>query len=284
MPAAFANLKRICETHLAGEYSIEVIDLTKNPALAAGDQILAVPTLVRRLPEPIRKIIGDLSNEERVLAGLEFLAMLGHELRNPLNAIRSAVQIGVEVPQDRDACQWAASVIDRQSQQLSRMVAITDNGAGISTELLPHIFDLFRQADSTLDRALGGLGIGLNVVESLVETHLGRVTVESAGPNAGTTATVTLSALLDWPAAESPPAARALDTAPDAAPPKPLRVRIVDDHIDAAETLETLLIAISGYAQDGDRQRCLASGFDGHFPKPFDLAKFIQAILSRRPA
>ena len=68
---ALANLKRICETHLAGEYSIEIIDLTKNPALAAGDQILAVPTLVRRLPEPIRKIIGDLSNEERVLVGLD---------------------------------------------------------------------------------------------------------------------------------------------------------------------------------------------------------------------
>lgn len=69
--AAFANLKRICETHLGGQYRIEVIDLTKNPALAAGDQILAVPTLVRRLPEPIKKIIGDLSNEERVLVGLD---------------------------------------------------------------------------------------------------------------------------------------------------------------------------------------------------------------------
>ena len=68
---ALANLKRICETHLAGQYSIEVIDLTKNPALADGDQILAVPTLVRRLPEPIRKLIGDLSNEARVLVGLD---------------------------------------------------------------------------------------------------------------------------------------------------------------------------------------------------------------------
>jgi len=67
---AFANLKRICETHLAGQYRIEVIDLTKTPALAAGDQIFAVPTLVRRLPEPIKKIIGDLSNEDRVLVGL----------------------------------------------------------------------------------------------------------------------------------------------------------------------------------------------------------------------
>jgi circadian clock protein KaiB len=69
--AAFANLKRICETHLAGQYRIEVVDLTKTPKLAAGDQIFAVPTLVRRLPEPIKKIIGDLSNEERVLVGLD---------------------------------------------------------------------------------------------------------------------------------------------------------------------------------------------------------------------
>lgn len=71
--AAFANLQRICETHLAGQYTIEVIDLTKTPQLAAGDQILAIPTLVRRLPEPIRKIIGDLSNDERVLVGLDVM-------------------------------------------------------------------------------------------------------------------------------------------------------------------------------------------------------------------
>jgi circadian clock protein KaiB len=69
--AAFENLKRVCETHLAGRYTIEVVDLLVNPRLAAGDQILAVPTLVRKFPEPIRKIIGDLSNEERVLVGLD---------------------------------------------------------------------------------------------------------------------------------------------------------------------------------------------------------------------
>ena len=69
--AACANLKRICETHLAGQYRIEIIDLSKNPKLAAGDQILALPTLVRRLPKPVKKIIGDLSNEERVLVGLD---------------------------------------------------------------------------------------------------------------------------------------------------------------------------------------------------------------------
>ncbi|MDO9119276.1 MAG: circadian clock KaiB family protein [Nitrospira sp.] len=69
--AALANLQHICETHLAGQYRIEIIDLMITPQLAAGDQIFAVPTLVRRVPEPIRKIIGDLSNEARVLVGLD---------------------------------------------------------------------------------------------------------------------------------------------------------------------------------------------------------------------
>jgi circadian clock protein KaiB len=68
---AFANLKKICETYLTGQYDIEIIDLLKTPALAQGDQILAIPTLVRKLPEPVRKIIGDLSNTERVLVGLD---------------------------------------------------------------------------------------------------------------------------------------------------------------------------------------------------------------------
>ena len=70
---AFANLKKICEEHLAGRYEIEVIDLLENPKLARGDQILAIPTLVRKLPEPVRKMIGDLSNTERVLIGLDLL-------------------------------------------------------------------------------------------------------------------------------------------------------------------------------------------------------------------
>jgi KaiB domain. len=72
--AAFANLKRLCEEHLQGRYKIEVIDLIENPKLAKGDQILALPTLVRKLPEPVRKIIGDLSNTERVLVGLDIRA------------------------------------------------------------------------------------------------------------------------------------------------------------------------------------------------------------------
>lgn len=69
--SAFNNLKEICEEYLQGKYHIEVVDLMENPTLARGDQILAVPTLVRKLPQPIRKIIGDLSNTERVLVGLD---------------------------------------------------------------------------------------------------------------------------------------------------------------------------------------------------------------------
>jgi circadian clock protein KaiB len=75
---AFANLKRICEEHLAGRYSIEVIDLLENPQLAAGDQIVAIPTLVRKLPEPLRKIVGDLRNTERTLVGLQLRPMTLH--------------------------------------------------------------------------------------------------------------------------------------------------------------------------------------------------------------
>jgi circadian clock protein KaiB len=77
---ALKNLRRLCETHLAGRYQIEVIDLLVTPKLAAGDQILAVPTLVRKLPEPIKKIIGDLSNEERVLVGLDVQRLRKNDL------------------------------------------------------------------------------------------------------------------------------------------------------------------------------------------------------------
>ena len=69
--AAFANLKKICEEHLAGRYNIEVVDLVKHPQLAAGDQILAIPTLVRKIPQPLRKIVGDLRDTERALVGLQ---------------------------------------------------------------------------------------------------------------------------------------------------------------------------------------------------------------------
>jgi circadian clock protein KaiB len=71
--AALANLKEICEEHLAGRYQLQVVDLLEKPQLAQGDQILAIPTLVRKLPLPVRKVIGDLSNTERVLIGLDLL-------------------------------------------------------------------------------------------------------------------------------------------------------------------------------------------------------------------
>lgn len=69
--AAMANLRRVCEQHLAGHFEIEVVDLLVNPKLAAGDQILAIPTLIRRLPAPLKRMIGDLSNTEKVLVGLD---------------------------------------------------------------------------------------------------------------------------------------------------------------------------------------------------------------------
>jgi len=72
--AAFSNLKKICEDHLKGQYRIEVIDLVERPLLSRGDQIVAIPTLVRKLPVPVRKIIGDLSDTERVLVGLDLRA------------------------------------------------------------------------------------------------------------------------------------------------------------------------------------------------------------------
>ena len=75
--AALANLKEICEEHLAGRYTLQVVDLLENPQLARGDQILAIPTLVRKLPLPMRRIIGDLSNTERVLVGLDLRSKSG---------------------------------------------------------------------------------------------------------------------------------------------------------------------------------------------------------------
>jgi len=74
--AALANLRRYCEQHVPGRYQLEVIDLMQHPQLAEGDQILAIPTVVRKVPEPIRKVIGDLSNEERVLVGLDLRPQL----------------------------------------------------------------------------------------------------------------------------------------------------------------------------------------------------------------
>lgn len=81
--AAFANLKKLCEAHLAGRYQIELVDLLQHPQLAAGDQILAIPTLVRKLPAPLRKVVGDLSNIERTLVGLQLRPFAANDVTKP---------------------------------------------------------------------------------------------------------------------------------------------------------------------------------------------------------
>jgi len=362
----------------------------------------------------------------------EFLAMLGHELRNPLGAIRHAVRINEDALDDPASRQWASGVIDRQTAQLSRMVddlldverinrgrielrlepldlatvlgraiegvrptidqkhqtfssqipegalcirgdaarmeqifvnllsnavkytpengsiqliarsenseavvSVIDNGVGIPPDLLPHVFDLFTQGKMSLDRAQGGLGIGLTVVRSLTEMHGGRVAVESGGKLTGSTFTVKLPLHTQENhsnGAEIHPAKTLEDI------PRGLRVLIVDDHIDAAQALALLLtrrscnvrvthdgpngiiaakefnpevllldlglpgldgyeiattlradpnfrsalfIAISGYAQDNDKARSLAAGFDMHCAKPVDLTGLLSIIRSR---
>jgi PAS domain S-box-containing protein len=263
----------------------------------------------------------------------EFLAMLGHELRNPLAAIRHAVSIHEDTAGDPASRKWANGVIDRQTAQLSRMVddlldverinrgridlrlepveleavlarateavrtimdqkghsftaqmatgnmrvqadaarleqvfvnllgnavkytpengrirltahcedseaviKVADNGVGIPSELLPHVFELFTQGQTSLDRAQGGLGIGLTVVRSLIEMHGGSVQVQSGGAATGSTFTVRL------PLASGPQSRAAT---PDAEPPRELpvtlRVLIVDDHVDTAQALSVLL-------------------------------------------
>ncbi len=361
----------------------------------------------------------------------EFLAMLGHELRNPLAAIRQAVSINEDEAEDDSARQWAGAIIKRQSAQLSRMVddlldverinrgrielriepleldtvlaraieavrstmeqkgqdfsadlaegglqvrgdaarleqvfvnllgnavkytpehgrigltvrkedskaviTVSDNGIGIAPELLPHVFELFIQGETSIDRAQGGLGIGLTVVRSLVEMHGGSVGVESAGRKAGAAFSVHLPLLAkaEWDGGPSQ-----AEPAPETIPPA-LRVLIVDDHIDTAQTLALLLnrrnckvrvthdgpggiivakefnphvflldlglpgidgyeiagtlradprfrsalfIAISGYAQESDRARSLAAGFDHHCAKPVDFAALLNVIHDR---
>ena len=262
----------------------------------------------------------------------EFLAMLGHELRNPLAAIRHAVKLSHEAA-DPETQRWSSEVIDRQSHQLARMVddlldverinrgrielktapldletvllgaihavqpvvsqkghtltleadsllrvqgdaarleqvfvnlltnaakytpeggriqvrglkeeaaaviLVTDNGVGIPQDLLPHVFDLFTQAQTSLDRAQGGLGIGLTVVRTLIEMHGGSVDVENSPGSSGTTLIVKLP-LLESAPPEPAPRSNPLPLAPD---PVGLRVLIVDDHVDAAQTMGRLL-------------------------------------------
>lgn len=268
----------------------------------------------------------------------EFLAMLGHELRNPLSAIRHAVEIESDSHHDPESHQWAIDVIDRQSTQLTRMVddlldvarinrgrielrrqplelktvlanaveavkplvddkkhtlvigvqpglcifgdatriqqvfvnvlsnaakytkaagrieiraesnskdaviSITDSGIGLSSEVMPRVFDLFTQAHTSLDRAQGGLGIGLTVAKSLVEMHGGCITVQSEGTDKGATFIVRLPLMTSLPKSATNENGVSSSKPPSAqSDVPPLRVLIVDDHRDNAETLSHLL-------------------------------------------
>ncbi|MFD2255805.1 PAS domain S-box protein [Luteolibacter algae] len=286
----------------------------------------------------------------------EFLAMLGHELRNPLAAIRHAILIGRESKDDERSCKWAAEVIDRQSLQLNYMVndlldvaritrgridlrlsdvdlrevlqscvevirpqvihhghefvievrdtplmvlgdearleqiignllsnavkytpqggriilrsqlidgevvtSVEDNGVGVGSDLLPQIFDLFRQAETTLDRSQGGLGIGLTVVKSLVDLHHGRIFAESEGMGKGSKFTFCLP--FNEHAEPSPPE---VEAPREAAPANQRRVMVVDDLEDAAHGLARIL-EMRGFevriAHDGESALEMAGEF-----------------------
>jgi PAS domain S-box-containing protein len=362
----------------------------------------------------------------------EFLAMLGHELRNPLAAIRHAIHLN-NASENHAMREWANNVIARQTIQLSRMVddlldvarisrgrielrleslaldvilaqaieavrpsmngknhlfeyetpaegfhvrgdaarleqifvnllsnavkytphggrivlsarrenddvviSVSDNGIGIPPDILPYVFDLFTQGTTALDRAQGGLGIGLTVVRSLTEMHGGRVKAESGGRITGAIFTVWLPLL---PKEELPVETVGTKSTADKLR-KSLRVLIVDDHVDAAQTLallfthrncdvriahdgpsgiaaakeflpevllldlglpgvdgyqvasslrsepklrDALFIAISGYAQEADRERSLAAGFDHHCAKPIEFSSLIALIDADSP-
>ncbi len=286
----------------------------------------------------------------------EFLAMLGHELRNPLAAIRHAVRIDGEGAGDTHSVRWASEVIDRQSAHLARlvddlldverinrgridlrsepidlaavlaraceavqslmeekhhsfsldsiselpvlgdparlqqvfvnlfsnaakytedggkihviarrcageaMVQVADSGVGLSAEMLPHVFDLFTQAHTSLDRAQGGLGIGLTVARSLIEMHGGKIGAQSEGAGQGSVFTVRLPLIAQQQASTLASEATPAEAAPmetDRPGGASIRVLVVDDHRDAGDTLAQLL------ARRGCEVRVARDGLEG---------------------
>jgi signal transduction histidine kinase/ActR/RegA family two-component response regulator len=380
-----------------------------------------------RLGEQLRQRTQELTQADRRKD--EFLAMLAHELRNPLAAARNAVQVMRMLAREDANLRWAGEVVERQVQHLGRLVddlldvsrftsgkvtlrkeptdlaavvaravetarpavegrrqklsvtlpperlrvdgdpvrlaqvvgnllnnaakytpeggriwltagreggeavlRVRDTGVGIAPEMLPRVFDLFAQADGSLARSEGGLGIGLTLVKSLLEMHGGRVEAHSAGPDQGSEFVVRLPLL---PAPQSPADTPEKDG--PCVPVPPRRVLVVDDNVDAADSLakvlalmghdvrtahdgpaaleeardsapdvvlldiglprmdgyevarrlreqvapeHVLLVAMTGYGQDGDRRNSHEAGFDAHLVKPVDLAALEKLLAS----
>ncbi len=384
-------------------------------------------TIRKRLLDALQRKTEELEDADRRKD--EFLAMLAHELRNPLAPIRSATEILRLRGSDEQDPRWARRVIERQVQHMAHLVddllevsrittgkitlakervevasivkqavetarpgierrehqlqvslpatplyldadptrmaqvignlldnaakytepggsigievqpettevviRVYDSGIGISADLLPRVFDLFMQADASLERSAGGLGVGLTVVRRVVELHGGSVEAFSAGPGQGSEFVICM------PRAAPPPAAA--EVAPAAPTRAPQRVLVVDDNVDAADSLAYLLetfghevrsvhaaaagleearrfapdivlldiglpgmngyevakalrqqpacahamiVALTGYGREEDRQRALHAGFDAHLVKPVDI-KTLQEVIARRVA
>jgi circadian clock protein KaiB len=144
---AFANLKRICAEHLEGRYQVEVIDLAENPALADGDQILAVPTLVRKLPVPVRKIIGDLSNTERVLVGLDLRPRHTGATGEPMtDAIRGLEKLREQSREGKYVLRlYAAGIAPRSTRAIENVKALCGTYLKDRYELT--VIDLYQQPE-----------------------------------------------------------------------------------------------------------------------------------------
>lgn len=329
--------------------------------LASGPPDREIVQLMQHQVEHLVRLVDDLLDVSRIMRGKIELkrapVSLADVVRRAVDTVGEAIreqeqQLNLNLPPepvwlDADAVRItqvldnllnnACKYTDRQGAIELRaccedgQVAITvqDTGIGIDKELLPHVFELFTQASSAIDRSQGGLGIGLTLVRNLVLMHGGTVTATSDGPGCGSRFTVRLPVLAAGPQEEEP--------VPAAVPEQPRRILVVDDNVAAARMLslllekmgghavamvhdglaaleqvrqyepdivlldiglpgmsgydvaqrlrqdpatrELLMVAVSGYGQDEDRRRSLASGFDDHLVKPPEVDK-LRELLS----
>jgi PAS domain S-box-containing protein len=242
-------------------------ELLKRPNLSPAS-IQNVSTLIQRQTRHMTGLLADLMDVSRINKGLVTLTRARLDLQGVLASaveqtwpmmekrsqqfIRGGVLLPVYVEGDENRfVQIFANVLNNASKYTPDhgrialtvergpgdvVVRITDTGVGISAELLPHVFEIFTQAERSSDRHLGGLGLGLSLVKNLVELQGGNVTARSAGADKGSEITVTLPVLSSIPDAES-----LAPLAVQASNPAPLRVLVVDDNMDAASTLAMLL-------------------------------------------